>query len=277
VTPEVPFGDPHLPVALVVGAGGGMGRAVARRLAERHRVLLADRDPEAVRAVAAAIAAEGGHAVPVVCEVTDPDSVAALAVRCASEGALRAVAHVVGLSPAAGDPRLIMAVNLVGTARVLDALTPLMAPGGAAVVVSSMAAHLAGVAPEVSAVLAEPLAPDLLDRWVAAVGEPTAADAYQHSKVGELHLVRRSAVRFAGHGARIVSLSPGMIHTPMGAAEFAANPHKYALFQRTPLAREGSLTEICDALEFLCSARASFITGTDLLVDGGLVAALTTA
>jgi NAD(P)-dependent dehydrogenase (short-subunit alcohol dehydrogenase family) len=75
-------------------------------------------------------------------------------------------------------------------------------------------------------------------------------------------------------GARIVSLSPGLIATTMGALEFANSPQKRQLYEQTPLQREGTMVEIADAVEFLTSDRASFISGTDLLVDGGIAAAI---
>ena len=87
-------------------------------------------------------------------------------------------------------------------------------------------------------------------------------------------MCRRRAAAWGARGARIVSLSPGLIATPMGALEFAAQPAKRALLPLTPLQREGTMVEIADAVDFLVSDRASFITGTDLLVDGGIHAAL---
>ena len=79
---------------------------------------------------------------------------------------------------------------------------------------------------------------------------------------------------WAERGARIVSLSPGMIATPMGAIELASQPEKRRLLEATPLGREGTMVEIADAVEFLVSDRASYITGTDILVDGGVAAAV---
>jgi NAD(P)-dependent dehydrogenase (short-subunit alcohol dehydrogenase family) len=89
-------------------------------------------------------------------------------------------------------------------------------------------------------------------------------------------MCRRRVSDWGSHGARIISLSPGLIATPQGAVEFKS-PQKMALYQLTPLEREGTMVEIADAVEFLLSDRASFISGTDLLVDGGIFAAITNA
>ena len=98
---------------------------------------------------------------------------------------------------------------------------------------------------------------------------------YSFAKYGLLLYARRHAAAWGARGARIVSLSPGMIATPMGAREFAANAHKRKMFEASPLKREGTMLEVADAVEFLASDRASFISGTDLLIDGGLTGALT--
>jgi len=87
-------------------------------------------------------------------------------------------------------------------------------------------------------------------------------------------MCRRDAFEWGKKGARIVSLSPGLIATPMGALEFQNQPMKYDLLAATPLQREGTMLEIANVVEFLASDRASFISGTDILVDGGLVGTL---
>jgi len=125
-----------------------------------------------------------------------------------------------------------------------------------------------------SRALARLLAPDFVARVSESVGGGlTPALAYQLSKAALVRMCQQRARAWGARGARIVSLSPGLIATPMGALEFEAQPAKRQLFQLTPLGREGTMVEIADAVEFLISDRASFITGTDLLVDGGVAAA----
>jgi NAD(P)-dependent dehydrogenase (short-subunit alcohol dehydrogenase family) len=176
------------------------------------------------------------------------------------------------------DWRAIVHVDLVGTALLADALTPIVVPGTAMVCFASMAGQLtaAAVDPAVDAVLDDPLADELLERLREAAGEMVEDPgvAYGFAKRGVQRLVRRQAVAWGGRGGRINSVSPGMIDTPMGRQEFDAQPMMKVMLDMTPLAREGTPDELADAVAFLLSDAATFITGTDLLVDGGIVAAL---
>jgi NAD(P)-dependent dehydrogenase (short-subunit alcohol dehydrogenase family) len=265
---------PDLPLAVVVGAGA-LGMAVARRLAGGHRVLLADVDGPAAAERAAQMRAEGCDASAVACDVTSPESVTALARSVAERGGFRALVYVAGLSPSAAGFPAIVRVNLMGAARVCEALLPLAGQGSAAVLISSLAAHSYQPAPEVATLLREASAEELADRLAAAMGEKAIPQlAYPVSKWGMNLYARRQAAAWGTRGARIVSLSPGLIATPMGALEFEKSPGKRAMYEKSPLRRECTMLEIADVAEFLVSPRASFISGTDILVDGGLAAAL---
>ncbi len=265
---------PGQQLAVVVGAGG-MAMGAARRLGATYRLLLADRDAAHLDRQVAALRVEGFDIQGICCDVTDPAAIEALAGRVAESGPLRAIAHVVGLSPSMGDWRALLAVNLVGARRIAEALLPLASNGTAAIFIASLAGHIAPPTPEVIAVLDDPLAPDFLPRLEAVVtDEHTSTLAYQLSKFALIRMCQQLSWRWGEKGARIVSLSPGLIATPMGALEFERQPMKYTLLEKTPLLREGTTIEIADAIEFLASDRASFISGTDLLVDGGIAAAL---
>lgn len=264
-----------LPLAVVIGAGA-MGMAVARRLAQQHRVLLADINAPLVEERVAAMRSEGCDASSIVCDVTSVASVQTLAATVGEKGGLAALAHVAGLSPSLGDFRSIMRVNLRGAALVADALLPLTRQGSAAVLIASLAAHNFTPVAEVLEILRDPTSEDLVERLQSAVGQERATPqiAYAYSKWAMLSLVRRSATAWGERGARIMSLSPGLIATTQGALEFQKSEGKQRLFQLSPMCREGTMLEIADAVEFLLSPRASFISGSDLLVDGGLCAAV---
>lgn len=263
---------PDWPLAVIVGAGG-MGTAVARRLGQSHRLLIADRDEGHVTALAAALRAEGHDASPVACDVTSPRDIAGLARAAEEAGPVRALAMVVGLSPSMGDFEAIMAVNLVGASMIAEVFRGIVAPGGCGVFISSSAAHMRPAPDELAKVLDAPLEPDFIAR-VKARTDGAPASAYMYSKIGLMRLCRREAAGWGARGARIVSLSPGLIATPMGAMEFERSPQKHGLLAATPLAREGTMIEIAGVVEFLVSDRASFISGTDILVDGGMIGAL---
>ncbi|MEU9450532.1 SDR family oxidoreductase [Streptomyces sp. NPDC048277] len=266
---------PDWKLAIVIGAGG-LGTAVARRLGQRHRVLVVDIDRERAVGVARGLCEEGGDAEAAECDITRPESVDALAREVAARGGFRVLAHVAGLSPVAGDFEHILQVNLTGPALVTRALLPLAGQGSAAVLIASLAAHTYQAAPAVESLLGDPAHPHTASRLAAAIApeDRTGATAYHISKYGLLSLCRREAHAWGQRGARIVSLSPGLIATPMGAAEFSNSPVKRELYARTPLAREGTMLEIADLVEFLASDRASFISGTDVLADGGLYGTL---
>jgi NAD(P)-dependent dehydrogenase (short-subunit alcohol dehydrogenase family) len=265
---------PDWRLAVVIGAGG-MGMAVARRLCERHRMLIVDIDPGRAQGAAQALREEGGVAGPFACDITDPGAVTGLAAEVARLGGFGVLAHVAGLSPSARDFDKIVRVNLTGSALVAEALLPLAMAGTAAILVASLAGHGLRPSEAVEAVLRHPSDPDLAAKLRAALGPDQASpeSGYSLSKYAMIAYCRRNARAWGERGARIVSLSPGLIATPMGAQSYVDNPGKMALFERIPLKREGSMLEIADALEFLASDRASFISGTDLLVDGGLFGA----
>jgi NAD(P)-dependent dehydrogenase (short-subunit alcohol dehydrogenase family) len=267
---------PDLPLALIVGAGG-MGMAAARRLGDQYRVLLADIDAVRVEERATAMRDDGYDARGVQCDITDPTSVDQLAETVARHGPLRAVAHVAAKSPSMGPWREILTLNLIGAAHVERALLPLVGQGTAAVFVSSVAAHLmTDPGSEVLALLDDPLAPGFVDALEERVTEQTPANAYFLAKLGLNRMCVRRASAWGERGARIVSMSPGLIATPMGALEFTtpSRDAKIGLLERTPLGREGTMIETADAIDFLLSSRASFVTGVDLLVDGGIAAAM---
>lgn len=264
---------PAQPLAVVVGAGG-MGTAIARRLGQHYRLLLTDVNGERLETAAAMLRDEGSHVATAVCDITSAASVQQLAQIISQQGPLRVLAHVAGLSPSMADWRTIMKVNLLGPRLIADALLPLAQAGTAAIFIASLAAHVMTPSEKVQSVLADPLAADFLDCLVDAHGEElTPTLSYVFSKNELVRLCQREAWAWGQRRARIVSLSPGLIATPMGALEFKNQPAKFDMLANTPLARQGGMLEIADAVEFLASERASFISGIDLLVDGGLHAA----
>jgi NAD(P)-dependent dehydrogenase (short-subunit alcohol dehydrogenase family) len=265
---------PDQPTAVVIGVGN-MGVAIARRLGQQHRLLLADLDAEHLGQVAIALRDEG-HSVEVhQCDVGSAASVADLATWASARGPMRVLAHVVGLTPSMADWRRIMQVNLVGPTLTSSAFLPLAADRTAAIYIASLAAHMAPEDERIMRILDEPLQPGFLDRIEEALGEPPASTtSYMLSKAALVRMCRQQAPAWGKKQARIASVSPGLIASQQGALEFKNQPQKIELLNRTPLARQGSLLEIADAVAFLGSEQASFITGIDLLVDGGISAAL---
>jgi NAD(P)-dependent dehydrogenase (short-subunit alcohol dehydrogenase family) len=261
-------------VGVVTGAGRGMGLACARRLAGTvDTMLLVDQDEPTVTAAAR----ELPGAEPFGLDITDPEGLARLATRVSALGTLRSVAHAAGISPTMAGWRRIITVDLVGTARLVDALRPLVIEGTALVCFASMAPMLGPFDPGPE-VLDDPLRADFTDRLRTAIG-PSIEDtgvAYSLAKLGVHRFVRREAVRLGRAGARICSVSPGLIDTPQGRQEAGQHGSMAELARRTPLGRQGRADEVAAVVAFALSDEATFLTGIDLLVDGGLVAAVTT-
>lgn len=266
------------PIALIVGCGG-MGASIARALGRRHRLLMVDIDRQRLDATVDALVLDGYAAKGQACDITDPAQVEALAGILARGPGVRALAHVAAVGKSIGDWRKMMDIDLFGAVRVAQAVGPNMVRGGAALFISSLASYLPPADTRLDALLDDPLAPGFCDALEAYHGrEPDFDWTYNYAKLGVNRLAERMARDWQGREARALSLSPGMIDSPMARAEGDTLPSHDGTEARVtrgdkareiPLRREGSLIEITNVVDFLLSDGASFVNGIDITVDGG--------
>ncbi len=259
-------------VYVITGGSGGMGKAAAELVGKKGTVLLADVSEQRLEDTKKELAAKGITDVHwQTVDITSAENVEALAEKAKSLGELKALIHTAGLSPTMADSRRITEVNLVGTGLLLDRFLPLATAGTVAVCISSMSGHMAAKEGPYTEVLKNALAPDAIEA-MEQFAQGNSGAAYSLSKLGVQLIVQDKAWEWGQKGARIVSLSPGTINTPMGRKEASEQTEMKTLLDLTPLGREGEASEIASVVEFLISDAASYITGTDILVDGGTVA-----
>ncbi|MUM15778.1 SDR family oxidoreductase [Mycobacterium sp. CBMA271] len=260
---------------VVVTGVGGMGRVIARRQGVGKTLLLADYNEETLQAVVDELRADGHNVIGQRVDVSSRESVSALAEASAALGRVTQVAHTAGLSPAQSPTNAILAVDLVGVALVLDEFGKVVAAGGAGVVIASMAGHMPlELTAEQEVALASTPAEELLALpYVAAIEHP--AVAYQFSKRANHIRVRVAARQWGARGARINSISPGVVSTKMGHQELASETGAItkAMIDGSASGRIGTSDDVAAAAAFLLGPESSYVTGTDLLVDGGVIAA----
>jgi NAD(P)-dependent dehydrogenase (short-subunit alcohol dehydrogenase family) len=273
-------------VSVVTGAAGAMGASCAGTLApEVDVLLLTDVARGPLDAVGEKIARTTGTRVSALPgDLTDAHFVADLARAARDLGTVHSLVQTAGLSPTMAGWQQILRVDHVAVVAVLDAFLPAVGPGSVAVCIASIAGHLGAFDPAMDAVLDDPFAPDFDDRFRAAFGgEPDPGSTYRLAKRGVIRTCERAAVAWGARGGRVVSLSPGMIDTEMGRLELEHQPIAVQMAQLTPVGAgrsadgcvlPGLPADIADAVRFLCSDAAGFVSGCDLRVDGGLVGAM---
>ncbi|HEX5253937.1 MAG TPA: SDR family oxidoreductase [Mycobacterium sp.] len=264
-------------VLVVIGVGG-MGQAIARRLGPGKIVLLADFNQETLELVASSMTSDGHTVQTLPVDVSSPDSVDSLARRATELGSVTQLVHTAGVSPAQASAEAVLRVDLLGVALVLEVFGKIIAPGGAGVVVASMAGYLfPAFTAEQERALAHTPAPELLTLPHINPGAVTdSALAYGIAKRANHIRVQAASMAWGRRGARVNSISPGCIATPMGHLELVSpiGDGMRGMVAASATGRLGTPDEIAAAAAFLLGPEAAFITGIDLLVDGGVVAAL---
>ncbi len=264
-------------VVVVIGAGG-IGQAIARRQGFGKTVLLADFNEGTLEAAAKGLEATGYKVTAQHVDVSSRESVRSLARAAAGLGSVAQVVHTAGLSPNMAPPERILAVDLLGVALVLEELGRVIASGGAGVVISSMAGYMPPpLPPEHDQALARTPADELLQLpFLQPEAVPNSGAAYGLSKRANHLRVQAACIDWGERGARVNSISPGIIATPMAQHEMASpiGAGYRAMIEASSSRRMGAPDEVASAAAYLLGPESSFVTGSDLLIDGGVIAAL---
>jgi NAD(P)-dependent dehydrogenase (short-subunit alcohol dehydrogenase family) len=261
-------------VVVVIGAGG-MGTAIARRLANGRQLLLADVSQPRLESALDVLRTDGYLTEGQQVDVSDVRSVEKLATSAASAGHIEAVIHTAGVSPTMATARQIYEVDLLGTAHVIDAFYGACRPGTSLICVASMAGHFASLPTEFEQHLATASTDHLLEHPQIDLDSGDPATAYVVAKRGNQLRVEAASHDWGGKGARLNTISPGVISTEMGLQELQGpvGQHIQSMIDLSGARRVGTPDDIAGVAAFLAGPDSSFITGNDLLVDGGAVVA----
>ena len=263
-------------VVVVIGAGS-IGQAVARRVSAGKHVLLADLRQENVDAAAKVLRDAGFEVSAAIVDVSSRQSVHALVETAAAIGSVTGLIHAAGVSPTQASPATILKVDLYGTALVLEELGNVIARDGAGVVIASQSGHrLPALTPDQNKALATTPADELLALPMLQPDKVTdPLHAYQLSKRGNSLRVMAEAVRWGKRGARVNTISPGIIMTPLARDELTGprGDGYRRMIHVSAAGRAGTPDEVGVVGALLMGPDGAFITGSDFLMDGGVTAA----
>ena len=263
-------------VIIVIGAGS-IGQAIARRVSAGKHVVLADLKDENADAAAEVLRDAGFDVSTETVDVSSRESVHALVETATKLGDITGLIHAAGVSPSQASPATILAVDLYGcTALVLEEFGNVIARGGAGVVIASQSGHrLGALTAEQNAALATTPADELMKLPMLQPDQVTdSLHAYQLAKRGNSLRVMAEAVRWGKRGARINTISPGIIFTPLARDELTGPRGEgyRRMIELSPAGRGGTPDEVGAVGALLMGSDGAFITGSDFLMDGGVTA-----
>lgn len=263
-------------VVVLIGAGQ-IGQAIARRVGVGKHIVLADMRVEYAKAAAEIFKDAGYDVSTATVDVSSREAVESLAANAATLGQVTGLIHAAGVSPSQASIETILKVDLYGTALVLEEFGKVIVKGGAGVVISSQSGHrLPALTPEQNTALAKTSVEDLLGLpFLAPAQVKDTLHAYQLSKRGNSLRVMAEAVRWGARGARINTISPGIIMTPLARDELTGPRGEgyRRMIALSAAGRAGTPDEVGTVAALLMGPDGGFITGSDFLMDGGVTAA----
>ncbi len=260
-------------VSVLVGAGS-IGQAIIRRVSAGKHIVLADYSLDNAHRAAQTLENAGYECSTIKCDLGSREDILALVEYATGKGEVMNVVNAAGVSPSQAPVAEILRVDLYGTSVLIEEFGKVIGEGGSCVVISSQSGHrLPALPQEQNDALAMTATEKLLDLpFLRAIND--TLKAYQYSKRCNVLRVMAEATRWGKRGATINSISPGIIITPLANDELHG-PRKdgyLKMIEGMPARRAGTPDEVGDLAEFLMSSRGRFISGADLLIDGGCTA-----
>lgn len=262
-------------VMILTGAGQ-IGMAIARRMGYGKKIVIGDKQLKNAEAIAKVMNEAGFDATPIEMDLSSRESIRSMIAEAQSYGEISMLINAAGVSPSQASVETILKVDLYGTAVLLEEVGKVIKEGGAGVTISSQSGHrMPALAPEVNELLALTPTEELLK--LEALQPEKMKDtlhAYQMAKRCNVKRVMAEAVKWGQRGARLNSISPGIIVTPLALDEFngpRGNFYKN-MFAQCPAHRPGTADEVANVAELLMSDKGAFIIGADFLIDGGATA-----
>lgn len=262
---------------VILWAGAGqIGMAIARRVGTGKKIVVGDKKPENAEAIAKIMKDAGFDAVPVQMDLSDRTSILEFIQTGQKYGDITMLINAAGVSPSQAPVETILKVDLYGTAVLLEEVGKVIKQGGAGVTISSQSGHrMPQLSQEEDELLACTATEELLSlEMLQPENIRDTLHAYQMAKRCNEKRVMYEAVRWGERGARLNSISPGIIVTPLAVDEFNGPRGDFYknMFAKCPAGRPGTADEVANVAELLMSEKGAFITGTDFLCDGGATA-----
>lgn len=262
-------------VMILTGAGQ-IGMAIARRMGYGMKIVIGDKRKENADAISDIMNKAGYDTMPVEMDLSSCDSIRSLIDTAQQYGDITMLVNAAGVSPSQASIETILKVDLYGTAVLLEEVGKVIAEGGTGVTISSQSGHrMPALGAEIDELLAMTPTEELLKLDVLQPQNiRDTLHAYQLAKRCNVKRVMAEAVKWGERGARINSISPGIIVTPLAIDEFNGPRGDFYknMFAKCPAGRPGTADEVANVAELLISNRGAFITGSDFLVDGGATA-----
>ena len=261
---------------MILSGAGQIGMAIARRMGYGMKIVIGDKKHENAQAISATMNQAGFDTVAVEMDLSSRTSIQSIIAEAQKYGPVTMLVNAAGVSPSQAPVEAILKVDLYGTAVLLEEVGTVIAPGGVGVTISSQSGHrMKQLTPEEDEQLARTPAEELLALpLLQPENVRDTLHAYQLAKRCNEKRVMAEAVKWGERGARINSISPGIIVTPLALDEFNGPRGDFYknMFAKCPAGRPGTADEVANVAELLMSDKGVFITGADFLIDGGATA-----